>query len=74
MEWQFCINWPALVEEAKLRRKAQKLTQQAAVSSIPFQSYPEIWKGYRISFILKTLQLQVACNFRRVLQGSHVLL
>lgn len=27
MEWQFCINWPALVEEAKLRRKAQKLTQ-----------------------------------------------
>ena len=27
MEWQFRINWPALVEEAKQRRKAQKLTQ-----------------------------------------------
>lgn len=27
MERQFCINWSALVEEAKLRRKAQKLTQ-----------------------------------------------
>lgn len=28
MERQFCINWPALVEEAKLRRKGQKVTQQ----------------------------------------------
>ncbi len=27
MERQFCINWPALVFEAKLRRKSQKLTQ-----------------------------------------------
>lgn len=27
MEWQFCINWSALVEEAKQRRKVQKLTQ-----------------------------------------------
>lgn len=27
MEGQFCINWPSLVEEAKQRRKAQKLTQ-----------------------------------------------
>src|SRR3990167_5541983 len=27
MEWQFRINWQALVEEAKLRRKKQKLTQ-----------------------------------------------
>jgi transcriptional regulator with XRE-family HTH domain len=27
MERQFCINWPGLVEEAKQRRKAQKLTQ-----------------------------------------------
>jgi transcriptional regulator with XRE-family HTH domain len=27
MEWQFRINWQALVEEAKQRRKEQKLTQ-----------------------------------------------
>lgn len=27
MEWQFRINWAGLVEEAKQRRKAQKLTQ-----------------------------------------------
>jgi transcriptional regulator with XRE-family HTH domain len=38
MEWQFRINWQALVEEAKQRRKEQKLTQAklaklAAVSS-----------------------------------------
>ena len=28
MERQFRINWPAIVEEAKQRRKSQKLTQQ----------------------------------------------
>jgi transcriptional regulator with XRE-family HTH domain len=28
MERQFRINWPAIVEEAKQRRKTQKLTQQ----------------------------------------------
>ena len=27
MEWNFRINWQALVEEAKLRRRKQKLTQ-----------------------------------------------
>lgn len=27
MERQFCINWQAFVEEAKQRRKEQKLTQ-----------------------------------------------
>ncbi len=28
MERQFCINWPAIVEEAKQRRKSQRLTQK----------------------------------------------
>ena len=28
MEWNFRLNWPALVEEAKQRRKAQNFTQQ----------------------------------------------
>jgi transcriptional regulator with XRE-family HTH domain len=28
MEWQFKLNWAAIVEEAKRRRKAQKLTQK----------------------------------------------
>ena len=28
MEWQFRLNWAAIVEEAKQRRKTQKLTQQ----------------------------------------------
>lgn len=28
MERQFRINWPAIVEEAKQRRKGQKMTQQ----------------------------------------------
>lgn len=27
MEWNICINWPAIVEEVKQRRKAQRLTQ-----------------------------------------------
>jgi transcriptional regulator with XRE-family HTH domain len=28
MERQFCINWPGVIEEAKQRRKSQRLTQQ----------------------------------------------
>ena len=28
MEWKLQINWPALVEEAKQRRKQQNLTQE----------------------------------------------
>jgi len=36
MERDFCINWPALVEEARRRRKEQKLTQQrlAAIADV----------------------------------------
>lgn len=41
MEWYFCINWSALVEEAKLRRKAQKLTQ-AALAQLVGVSTPTI--------------------------------
>lgn len=41
MERQFCINWPGLVEEAKLRRKAQKLTQ-AQLAKLAGVSTPTI--------------------------------
>lgn len=36
MEWQFRLNWAAIVEEAKQRRKTQKLTQQrlAALANV----------------------------------------
>lgn len=41
MERQFCINWPGLVEEAKLRRAAQKLTQ-AQLAKLAGVSTPTI--------------------------------
>ena len=28
MEWQFQLNWPILIEEAKQRRKSLKITQK----------------------------------------------
>ncbi|MGH7005790.1 MAG: DUF1488 family protein, partial [Alphaproteobacteria bacterium] len=36
MEWNLRLNWPALVEEARRRRKAQRLTQQrlAAIADV----------------------------------------
>jgi transcriptional regulator with XRE-family HTH domain len=41
MEWQFRINWQALVEEAKQRRKQQKLTQ-AKLASLAGVSTPTV--------------------------------
>jgi transcriptional regulator with XRE-family HTH domain len=41
MEWKFRINWPALVEEAKQRRKEQKLTQ-AKLAQIAGVSTPTL--------------------------------
>ena len=41
MERQFCINWSATVEEAKERRKAQRLTQ-ARLAAIAGVSTPTL--------------------------------
>ncbi len=41
MEWQFHINWLSLVEEAKQRRKAQKLTQ-AKLAKLAAVSTPTV--------------------------------
>jgi transcriptional regulator with XRE-family HTH domain len=41
MERQFCINWPALVAEAKQRRRTQRLTQ-ARLAALADVSTPTI--------------------------------
>lgn len=60
MEWKFQINWPALVEEAKQRRKKQKLTQQrladlAKVSTPTVSRFESCEKDIQLSTVLSIL-------------------
>ena len=60
MEWQFRINWPAIVEEAKQRRKTQKLTQQqlailAGVSTPTVSRFENGEKDVQLSSIMNIL-------------------
>ncbi len=63
MEGEFRVNWPAIVEEAKQRRKAQKLTQERLAKlagvSTPTISHFESGK--------KDLQLSTVNNILKVL-------
>jgi transcriptional regulator with XRE-family HTH domain len=49
MERDFRLNWPALVEEARRRRKAQRLTQQrlAAIADISTPTVSRFESGER---------------------------
>lgn len=60
MEWQFCINWSALIEEAKQRRKQLKLTQQrlamlAGVSTPTISRFENGEKDVQLSSVLNIL-------------------
>lgn len=60
MERQFCINWQAIVEEAKQRRKAQRLTQSrlaemAAVSTPTISRFESGDKDIQLSTVMRIL-------------------
>src|SRR5579872_1608380 len=62
MERQFRLNWPAIVEEAKQRRKAQNLTQQrlamlANVSTPTISRFESGDKDIQLSSILNILKM-----------------
>lgn len=62
MERQFRLNWPALVEEAKQRRKTQNLTQQrlavlANVSTPTISRFEGGAKDIQLSSILNILSI-----------------
>ena len=62
MERQFCINWPAIVEEAKQRRKAQRLTQLqlakiAGVSTPTISRFESGEKDIQLSSIMSILSV-----------------
>ena len=62
MEGQFRINWQSIVEEAKKRRKDQKITQ-AKLAKLAFVSTPTIShfesgaENIEMSSVLKILQV-----------------
>src|SRR3990167_5287565 len=60
MERQFRINWPAIIEEAKQRRKAQRLTQSrlavmAGVSTPTISRFESGEKDIQLSTIISIL-------------------
>lgn len=60
MERQFCINWPAIVEEAKQRRKTQQLTQlrlakMAGVSTPTISHFESGKKDIQLSTVIRIL-------------------
>jgi transcriptional regulator with XRE-family HTH domain len=62
MEKQFRINWQAIVEEAKQRRKTQKITQEklaklAAVSTPTISRFESGEKNIEMSSVLNILQV-----------------
>lgn len=62
MEWQFRINWPAIVEEAKQRRKSQRLTQQhlaklAGVSTPTVSRFESGEKDIQLSSVTSILRV-----------------
>src|SRR3990167_10313372 len=60
MEWQFRINWPAIIEEAKQRRKSQRLTQSrlaemAGVSTPTISRFENGEKDIQLSTVISIL-------------------
>jgi transcriptional regulator with XRE-family HTH domain len=60
MEWKFRLNWQALVEEAKQRRKGQKLTQRrlgelARVSTPTVSRFENGEKDIQLSSVTRIL-------------------
>ena len=62
MEGEFRVNWPAIVEEAKQRRKAQKLTQErlaelAGVSTPTISHFESGKKDLQLSTVNSILKV-----------------
>ncbi len=60
MERQFCINWAAIIEEARQRRKQQRLTQarlaeMAGVSTPTLSRFENGEKDIQLSTIIRIL-------------------
>ena len=60
MEWQFRLNWAAIVEEAKQRRKNQRLTQRrlgelAGVSTPTVSRFENSEKDIQLSTVTRIL-------------------
>lgn len=71
MERKFRINWPAIVEEAKQRRKSQKLTQQrlatlAGVSTPTISRFENDEKDIQLSSVLNILGVLGMTDQRRL--------
>lgn len=71
MERKFRINWPAIVEEAKQRRKSQKLTQaalaaQAGVSTPTISRFESDEKDIQLSSVLNILGVLGMIDQRRL--------
>ena len=71
MERQFQINWSALVEEARLRRKSQKLTQKrlatlADVSTPTVSRFESGEKDIQLSTIISILTVLGMIDERRL--------
>jgi transcriptional regulator with XRE-family HTH domain len=71
MERQFRINWPAIVEEAKQRRKKQKLTQArlanlACVSAPTISHFENGEKNIQLSTVLNILGVLGMTDQRRL--------
>ncbi len=71
MERKFQINWPATVEEAKQRRKSQKLTQQrlatlAGVSTPTISRFESDGKDIQLSSALNILGVLGMTDQRRL--------
>jgi transcriptional regulator with XRE-family HTH domain len=72
MEWQFCINWSAIVEEAKQRRKAQRLTQarlakMAGVSTPTLSRFENGEKDIQLSTVISILSVLGMNDQRRLI-------
>lgn len=71
MERQFCINWSAIIEEAKQRRKAQGLTQvrlamMAGVSTPTVSRFENGAKDIQLSSVINILMV-LGLNDQRTL-------
>lgn len=71
MERQFCINWAAIVEEAKQRRRTQKLTQVrlaelAGVSTPTISHFESGKKDIQLSSVISILTV-LGMNDQRTL-------
>ena len=71
MERQFFINWPLFIEEAKIRRKGQQLTQErlaalAGVSTPTISRFENGEKDIQLSTVLAILNILGMSDLRQL--------